>query len=270
VTKSSETQLIVFQQTQAAKEQIKELEMQMKMKEHEHKIALMTKDLEQKMKISDMAGEKKDMANEAKMNELMNQVKFTNQLQEEKNLKHQELARLELKSMKEKHEQQIASQQQLMTVQLQLAEARSVPKFIPTLMPMAVGRIPYILTMSSKYNGPQNTYESLIDDNPNSGCGTVSSANQYIQATFANYQYVTSVWLAAPSGMDGGWSSGQVNNLQFQMSLDGVNWTTLFIVSGLRDNHPGRQFPVNQTCLHCRLFNPSGYVATGTLVFFNQ
>lgn len=58
------------------------------------------------------------------------------------------------------------------------------------------------------YNGPQNTYESLLDGQISSGCGTSSTSDAYIMASFdkltkVNYVLVGTIaaWVAGSWGI---------------------------------------------------------------------
>lgn len=127
----------------------------------------------------------------------------------------------------------------------------------------------WTLSMSSQYNGPQNTYEALTDNNHSyTGVGTQSLPSQWIQASFDSKVLVKSVTLAGPNTMPGGWNHSHVNGCVLQYSDDGRNWKNHTVIQGILDGFP-TAIILNPPVLsqYWRIYRDLGYAATATLIF---
>lgn len=135
--------------------------------------------------------------------------------------------------------------------------------------PKAKGVV-YELIMSSKYNGPPNTYEQLQNDTISMGAGTNQVPNSFIEAKFPFPVLVSNITLAGPSGMAGGWSSAYTNGLNLQYSEDEINWKTVLVVNGVPEGI--KTFEIEGIIgQYWRLINLTGvnggYAATGVFRF---
>ena len=94
----------------------------------------------------------------------------------------------------------------------------------------------YELKMSSKYPGPPNTYEALINDDANQRCGTLKTRLQWICAEFSSKMHVYEMEIWRPGlDMPGGWCSRQIDAATVEYSLDGKSWSTVAALSASWD-----------------------------------
>ena len=105
----------------------------------------------------------------------------------------------------------------------------------PVYVPPAY--IKYNLTMSSRFDGPANSYAALMNENTTQGAGTNSETNAWIEANFDKKMQVTSVELAGAQGMSGGWNAGYINDRVLQYwNDDGNRWDNILAIQDIKDN----------------------------------
>lgn len=123
--------------------------------------------------------------------------------------------------------------------------------------------------MSSKYNGPRNTKESLARLGLPQGCGTTSTENSWIGFTFPQPVQLQRVTIGAMHDQTpGGWNDGYTNGRDFQSAADGQTWTTLFKVDGVpRNGAKTFAVPAHAAARHFRMFCANGYTALSYVKF---
>jgi len=95
---------------------------------------------------------------------------------------------------------------------------------------------------------------------------TISTPNQYIQATLAESAYVTSVTLQGGT-TTGGWGPTWTNGAKLQWTNDASpgpssTWTDITTTAGFEDGLP-QTIPVGATCTALRLSRATSYVVVG-------
>ena len=97
-------------------------------------------------------------------------------------------------------------------------------------------QLSYTLQMSSKYSGPANTADALMNSNLVQGCGTNSHTQQWIQVSFGSVKVVTRIEVAGALGsMPGGWGYGYLEGRMLQYMNANGQWVDIQIIDGLQE-----------------------------------
>jgi len=132
--------------------------------------------------------------------------------------------------------------------------------------------IPYTLSMSSSYHGPQNTYAALTDSsNVNSGAATLCQSQECMKATFPKPVTISYVILGMSSSLPpGGWNLAYLNGSWLQYSTNGLNWVNSLKVEGIEDKMTKVFYLSHSICAqYWRLYRDTVNYVAATLFILN-
>ncbi|KAL9643683.1 hypothetical protein ABK040_016134 [Willaertia magna] len=124
------------------------------------------------------------------------------------------------------------------------------------------------LVMSSQYSSCTNTYEGLLNDSGEQGCGTDSETGPWVKAVFEKPVKVNQI-LLKPLNMSG-WGSAYLKGSTLQYSLDEMDWTDVEQLNDITDDIKVVQIKENIVAPFWRVLGATNYLAIGTLKFFGE
>lgn len=101
-------------------------------------------------------------------------------------------------------------------------------------------RLIYTPSWSSVLSSPPPTYE-VLQDGPNSGFGSISSSNQFLQADLGSSKNIGFVAVEAGILSGFGATAAVLNDAQVQISNNAISWAHVATISGLTDSN-GKKF----------------------------
>ncbi len=126
----------------------------------------------------------------------------------------------------------------------------------------------FSVSQSGTWSTCTGTYTNLTDGNFSTGAGTSATSNEWIKASFASPQAVSSVGVAG--GYLNSWgmvAQYYLNGATIQSSTDDVNWITQATISGVTDSNGLNNFSVGLVTAQYWRIAKNGWLATTEFVF---